>query len=220
MMYALIEIADHLNQFENDDKLRDVVVLMKSKFLKYWGNIPLLYSYAFILDPRAKLNGFTKAIQCLSTIMNRDYTTYYHHVKTELGNLFSKYELKFGGVRLQRPQHANNGGGKKVCSWNRLFGSGSPSANASSAHSESIPVHSASPAHSTLPVGSELTSYLDSDHVSQFDDSFNILSWWHDHKRTYHVLSILAKDIMTIPVSTIYSESVFSLAGRVIEIRR
>jgi hypothetical protein len=89
---------------------------MKSKFLKYWGNIPLLYSYAFILDPRAKLNGFTKAIQYLSTIMNRDYTTYYQHVKTELGNLFSKYELKFVGVRLQRSPQANNGGGKKVCS--------------------------------------------------------------------------------------------------------
>jgi hypothetical protein len=35
MMYALIEIADHFNQFQNDDKLREVVVPMKSKFLKY-----------------------------------------------------------------------------------------------------------------------------------------------------------------------------------------
>jgi hypothetical protein len=35
MMHALIEIVDHLNQFKNDDKLRVVVVLMKSKFLKY-----------------------------------------------------------------------------------------------------------------------------------------------------------------------------------------
>jgi hypothetical protein len=101
-----------------------------------------------------------------------------------------------------------------------LFRSGSPSANASSTHSASIPVHFASPTHSTLTVGSELTSYLDSDPVSQFDDSFNILSWWHDHKRTYHVLPILAKDIMNVSVSTISSESAFSLAGRVIEEHR
>jgi hypothetical protein len=46
-----------------------------------------------------------------------------------------------------------------------------------------------------------------------------ILSWWHDHKK-YFVLSILAKDIMTIPVSTISSESAFSLCIRVIEERR
>jgi hypothetical protein len=100
MMHAIIEIDDHLNQYENDDKLREVVVPMKTKFLKYWGIIPLLYFYAFILDPRAKLNGFTS----MSSIMNRDYSAYYQHVKTELGNLFSKYDLKFGGVRLQMPQ--------------------------------------------------------------------------------------------------------------------
>jgi hypothetical protein len=69
--------------------------------------------------------------------------SHYQYVKIDLGNLFSKYELKFGGVRLQRPPQANNGGGKKVCSWNWLFGSGSPSA------------HSASPFHSALLVGSE-----------------------------------------------------------------
>jgi hypothetical protein len=65
-----------------------------------------------------------------------------------------------------------------------------------------------------------LSSYLDSDPFSDFDDDFNILSWWHDHRRLYPVLSILAKDIMTVPVSTISSESTFSLVGRVIEERR
>jgi hypothetical protein len=42
MMYVIIEIADHLNRFENDDRLREVVVPMKTKFIKYWDNIPLL----------------------------------------------------------------------------------------------------------------------------------------------------------------------------------
>jgi hypothetical protein len=49
MMHVIIEIADHLNQYKNYDKFREVVVPMKTKFLKYWGTIPLLYSYAFIL---------------------------------------------------------------------------------------------------------------------------------------------------------------------------
>jgi hypothetical protein len=35
MMHVIIEIADHLNQFKNDSMLRDVIVLMKIKFLKY-----------------------------------------------------------------------------------------------------------------------------------------------------------------------------------------
>jgi hypothetical protein len=35
MMHAIIEIADHLNQFKNDDMLREVVVPMKTKFIEY-----------------------------------------------------------------------------------------------------------------------------------------------------------------------------------------
>jgi hypothetical protein len=64
-----------------------------------------------------------------------------------------------------------------------------------------------------------LSAYLDSDIVNQFDDNFSILGWWHGHKLTYPNLSILAKDIMTVPTSTISSESTFSLVGRVIEER-
>jgi hypothetical protein len=107
----------------------------------------------------------------MSKILNRDYSAYHKNVKIELAILFSNYESKFCGVRLQRPPQPNHGGGKKVCSWNRLFGTGQPIA----------PFQSPTPAPasastSALPVGSKLTTYLDSDHVSQFHNSFSILS--------------------------------------------
>jgi uncharacterized BrkB/YihY/UPF0761 family membrane protein len=98
-----------------------------------------------------------------------------------------------------------------------LYGNGSPPVFAFASASASAIV---SRSHSVLSVGFVLTSYLGSDPASQFDDAFNILSWWHDHKRTYHVLSILAKDILIVPISIISSESVFSLASRVIEEQR
>jgi hypothetical protein len=66
---------------------------------------------------------------------------------------------------------------------------------------------------------SEILAYLDSDPVSEYDDDFNILSWWRDHRRAYPVLSIIAKDVMSMYVSTISSESTFSLVDRVIEER-
>ena len=63
-----------------------------------------------------------------------------------------------------------------------------------------------------LSIGFELSSYLDSDTVAQYDDDdYNILTWWHEHKLTYPVLSILAKDILTVPISTISSKSVLVL---------
>jgi hypothetical protein len=69
--------------------------------------------------------------------------------------------------------------------------------------------------------GSKLAAYLDSDTVQKLDDDFNILDWWHNHKLTYPVLRVLAKDIIYVPVSTVSLESAFSLVGRFIkELRR
>ena len=68
MLHHIIEIASHLSNYENDILLRDIVVPMKSKFLKYWKNIPILYSFAFVLDPRAKLRGFNSALQFLISL--------------------------------------------------------------------------------------------------------------------------------------------------------
>jgi hypothetical protein len=61
ILHPIIEIAAHLNIYENDNLLRSVVVPMKDKFLKYWRDIPILYSVAFIMDPRAKVRGLNKS---------------------------------------------------------------------------------------------------------------------------------------------------------------
>jgi hypothetical protein len=65
--------------------------------------------------------------------------------------------------------------------------------------------------------GSKLAAYLDSDIVQKFDDNFNLLDWRHEHKNIYPVLSILAKHIIYVHVSTVSSEPAFSLVGRVIK---
>jgi hypothetical protein len=73
---------------------------------------------------------------------------------------------------------------------------------------------------STHSAVSELTAYLDSDPITCYDLNFDILLWWRDHKLTYPFLSILARDIMSVPISTISSESYFSLSARILEDRR
>jgi len=65
-LHHIIEIAAHLNKYENDNLLGSMVPPMKDKFLKYWRDIPILYSIAFIMDPRAKVRGFNKAEVLLS----------------------------------------------------------------------------------------------------------------------------------------------------------
>ena len=78
---------------------------MKLKFLKYWQHIPLLYSFAFILSPRAKMRGLFNVLQLLKETSSCEYSSYYADVKNEIYKLFNKYERKFGATRSQRATH-------------------------------------------------------------------------------------------------------------------
>jgi len=157
-------------------------------------------------------------------------------VRAALSDMFGKYESKFGSIRLARPTHKPSTG-KKKAQWGKIFGDGSTSTTSpgsglgsvGTGGSFTVPLSRRTSASTllqaantggTYDISSELTAYLDSDTVNQFDDDFNILIWWHEHKQSYPVLSILAKDVLTVPVSTISSESTFNLTGRIIEERR
>ena len=94
-----------------------------------------------------------------------------------------------------------------------IFGAGS-----SSRSSDSSSRSSASTEISTS--GGELTTFIDSDVISHEQENFNILQWWHRHKTNYLVLSLLTRDLLTVPISTVSFEIAFSLTGRIIEERR
>ena len=183
---------------------------MKHKFLKYWEKIPLIYSYAFILDPRAKMKGFFNVLELLGKALGTSYNLYYGEVKNELYRLFAKYEEKFGAARSQRVAVPSAHTGKRKQAWGRIFGGpgASPTCSQSSSAAPSVVIES------------ELKSYLDADPVTCYEETFDILLWWRDHKLTYPVLSIMVRDIMSVPVSTVSSESCFSCTSRILEDRR
>ena len=235
MMHHIIQIAKHLNSYEHDRLLGTVVFPMQTKFLKYWRDIPLLYSFAFILDPRAKLRGFNRVLSILAGVTHHDYSGYLTLVRAQLTEVFNKYEAKFGAVPSVRPSQTTRTG-KKRTNWGMIYGddddlfstpiggtgsSSNPTPSASlSRHTSASALLQAASNYASLGAGSELSAYLDSDTVQKYDDDFNLLTWWQDHKLTYPSLSMLAKDVLTVPVSTISSESAFSLTGRIIEERR
>ncbi|XP_066333840.1 zinc finger BED domain-containing protein RICESLEEPER 2-like [Miscanthus floridulus] len=210
VLHHIIEIASHLHACEKDHNLRGIVLPMKLKFLKYWQDIPLLYSYAFILDPRAKMRGFFNVLQLLDEYTSSEYSSYYANVKIELYKLFNKYESKFGAARSQWVAQPSHHIGKKRQAWGRIFGRGSGVVGPSP-----LPVTSSS----STSVVSELSAYLDSDNVTSYEDDFDLLLWWRDHKLIFPILSIMARDILSVPISTVSLESCFSLTGRIIEER-
>jgi hypothetical protein len=98
---------------ERDVNLRPVVFPMQLKFLKYWSDIPMLYSYAFILDPRAKMRGFFNVLHLLGDFTECEYNTYYTDFKNELYKMFTKYQTKFGAIMAQRVAQPSIHTGKK-----------------------------------------------------------------------------------------------------------
>lgn len=91
-------MVGHLNEYENDRLLKNVVYPMKTKYLKYWKDIPLLYAFAFVLDPSGKLKGLTNALKILGNLTGTAYSDYFKNVRVELSNMFAKYENIFGAV--------------------------------------------------------------------------------------------------------------------------
>jgi hypothetical protein len=103
-----------------NELLRNVVVPMKTKFLKYWREIPILYAFAFILDPRAKMRGFHKVLQILSSLNGTDYSIYPSCFRSKLTKMYQIYEAKFGVCLTPQPQ-AGSGSCKATEAWNDIW---------------------------------------------------------------------------------------------------
>ena len=72
----------------------------------------------------------------------------------------------------------------------------------------------------TSSQANDVDKYLGSRLVSSHQVSLDVLKWWKDNQLEFPILSILARDILSVPVSTIFSESAFSLSGRILDNRR
>ena len=73
------------------------------------------------------------------------------------------------------------------------------------------------------PVGSQtddVDRYLGSRLVASSQVSLDILKWWKGNQSEFPILSIFARDVLSVPVSTISSESAFSLSRRILDTRR
>ncbi|CAH1447689.1 unnamed protein product [Lactuca virosa] len=71
------------------------------------------------------------------------------------------------------------------------------------------------------PENSELDMYLEEgvyrEKGQRGMESFNALEWWNVHKLKCRVLSLMARDVLAIPISIVASEATFSVGGRVID---
>ncbi|XP_051115785.1 zinc finger BED domain-containing protein DAYSLEEPER-like isoform X3 [Andrographis paniculata] len=62
-------------------------------------------------------------------------------------------------------------------------------------------------------MGSELDQYLEESLLPRVHE-FDVLGWWGENKSRFPTLAKMASDVLSIPLSTAYGESVFDTRGR------
>ncbi|KAL5580995.1 hypothetical protein UlMin_013437 [Ulmus minor] len=72
--------------------------------------------------------------------------------------------------------------------------------------------------HSTFDESlNEIDRYLADESVNPLTPSFDTLFWWKQNAIKYNVLSLIARDVLAVLISTVASESAFSTGGRILD---
>jgi hypothetical protein len=197
-MLEVFDIGSQINKMCNSDDvfLKSMALKMRKKYDKYWGKIEhlnMLLMISTVLDPRYKLKYVNWSID--DNFKPPEAKELKELLETNLYQLFAEYSGV--GQGFQSGSQLSLGGMEDRYSYNRFLQSiGSSSAQ------------------------TDLQKYLDESLESQFSDDFDILRWWKENSTRLPILAKMAKDLFVIPISTVPSESTFSLGGRVIDEHR
>ena len=211
-LHSVTRIVEHLYLVNNLPFFQPCIASMKEKFEKYWGieKIPLLYGFACILDPRLKEAGYITFLQYLKRCTGKDYiATDHKRVVDEFYSLFRYYQGQHSTIVEPSPPRPSRSMG--MFRDLARFARGGTSTPRSSPHPE---------AATETSEHEEIVLYNAQQFATMGQEDLNILQWWRQHENMFPILAKMARDVHSIPVSTVSSESAFSSSGRIIDDRR
>ncbi|XP_022868078.1 zinc finger BED domain-containing protein RICESLEEPER 1-like, partial [Olea europaea var. sylvestris] len=168
---------------------------MMEKFNKYWSDIHGVLALAAVLDPRYKM-----------MLVKFYYPRIFNHnAASEIDKIY-----QVCSKLVHDYQKKNDSSGSLA-----QFSTSSCQTETSSANNKSDRIVNfykfVSNVEAPSSVKIELDTFLNEPILSRLDD-FDILTWWKVNSIKYPTLSRIAKDILVIPVSTVVSESAFSIS--------
>ncbi|XAR68194.1 hypothetical protein NMG60_11003242 [Bertholletia excelsa] len=199
------EICDfHIQLIEwcksSDDFISSMAWKMKTKFNRYWSKCNLALAIAAILDPRFKM----KLIEYYyPQIYGSDAPDHIREVSDGIRELFSEYSVCSNSPDqdLARPDNSlpcpSNGTRDRLRGFDKFL-------------------HETTQSQTTA---SDLDKYLE-EPVFPRNCDFNVLNWWKVHTPRYPILSMMARDILGLPMSTLEPELAFSTRGRMLDSHR
>ncbi|PPD91941.1 hypothetical protein GOBAR_DD11131 [Gossypium barbadense] len=190
--------------------LTPMVKQMQEKFNKYWAEYSLILSCAAILDPRYKLNYVQ---YCFNTIYGIHASDFVETILCNLRLLFDEY------VKKSKSTSSFLAGNSNVSDKNPVD-SGLDEHNDNSADfvgyfDESDGYKRYLNESSIRSEKSQLDIYLEEPEL-ELNSQIDVLDYWSKSSVRYNELSLLARDLLAILISTVASESAFSLGKKVI----
>ena len=213
VLLQLVEIAEQFSSFRDDPFFFQIIYSMEEKFKKYYENMPLIFPLAAVMDPRIKLFGVHCALESLSYTLAFNINITNRQLDTFINDMYNDYFIKYGNnENISSTNSTTTSKGKSsffsmIDKKRNILGSSSTTSTANP---------------NTTPA--ELERYYQFDHYSLIPedevDKLDILRWWKLNERSYPVLSKMARDLLTVLVSTVASESAFSAGNRVLDEQR
>ncbi|KAJ3697371.1 hypothetical protein LUZ61_001076 [Rhynchospora tenuis] len=207
-----------LNEVSNscDHELKIVAEGMKMKFEKYWENscnLNLLLYIAVVLDPRYKLKYVKFWLEKMYPV-DIAYGLIID-VNHAMETLYADYFQHHGKVNSSADGGAAMKGGASSSSNEGQSSMDVDDENYSKFVKSQFKRHLME--EECVENKSEVTMYLAEPCDNGDERSFDILAWWKVNASRYPILSLIAKDVLAMSVSTVPSESAFSTGGRILD---
>ncbi|XP_024026800.1 zinc finger BED domain-containing protein RICESLEEPER 2-like [Morus notabilis] len=207
--HELCEMQKQLSELrkQDDSMLSSMAVSMKKKYDKYWGNVEninYLLSVAVVLDPRYKMDYLT---YCFSIVYDSCTSeTLTKNVKDTMYRLHDVYSGDNGEsvanesgreVATTSTKEAKTDAEGKGCLWSSFV---------RKMKEKNVNEYK-----------NDVDRYLTDPMEDPTRLNFAVLDWWKNNATNYKVLSLVARDILVIHVSTVASESTFSTRGCILD---
>ncbi|KAL5582606.1 hypothetical protein UlMin_015048 [Ulmus minor] len=197
----LCDVYLQLNEWckNEDDYISCLAATMRSRFEEYWERCSLGLAVSAMLDPRFKM----KLVEYYyAQIYGSGAPNRIDEVFDSVKALYNEHSVCLASVDQGMAWQEGNAGCLPICereSRDRLMGFDKF-------------LHETCQSEGTK---SDLDKYLEEPLFPRNAD-FSVLNWWKVHTPRYPILSMMARNVLGIPMSKIASDSAFSTGGRLV----
>ncbi|KAG6413353.1 hypothetical protein SASPL_126062 [Salvia splendens] len=211
------KIASLLNKMSEyqDAVVKSMALKMKLKFDKYWKEHSEILSIGAVLDPRMKFKVLDYFYSRIDPLTSKDKIL---KLKMKLYVLYDEYKKRGVGVSLFKVPQASSGSSSFQVRELDFMGEevrGGEINQALLNWEEDDFATYKNQAGATCEAKSPLDVYLEEGQMAE-NGELDLLKYWRDNASRFGELSTMACDVLSIPITTVASESSFSIGAHVL----